>query len=235
MKFEQQLEKSVLIKRYKRFLADVNHPQLGEMTVHCPNTGSMKNCWQEGWHAWLLDSKNPKRKYQYTWVVSENEQGELIGVNTHFANEIVFEAILADKIPELTGFEEAKKEVKYGEENSRIDILLSNKAGERAYIEVKSVTLLEHNGAGYFPDAVTTRGQKHLRELIHCVQNGHRAVLFFLVQHTGIVQVSAAEHIDSEYTRLLERAIDAGVEVVSYNTTISAEEIIINKAIEFCL
>lgn len=235
MIFNHPLEKSILKKRYKRFLADVEHPTLGEMTVHCPNTGSMKNCWEEGWQAWLLDSQNPKRKYRYTWVVSENESGELIGVNTHFANEIVYEAILNRCIQELTEFEEVKKEVKYGEENSRIDILLSDKAGQKTYIEVKSVTLLEDNETGYFPDSVTTRGQKHLRELIHCVQKGHRAVLFFLVQHTGINKVSAAEHIDSEYTRLLQQAMDAGVEVLVYNTTITAREIKINKAVEFCM
>ena len=233
MKFVKPLEATRLVKRYKRFLADVVHPEKGEMTVHCPNTGSMKNCWQEGWTAWLLDSQNPKRKYQYTWVLSENEKGEFIGVNTHFANDIVYEGIVDGKVKELADFETIKKEVKYGEENSRIDILLTDKSGTKTFIEIKSVTLLEEDGIGYFPDAVTTRGQKHLRELIHCVEQGHRAVLFFMVQHTGIKKVSVAAHIDEKYAALLPLAISAGVEVLVYNSSVSPEEIVLAEKLEF--
>ncbi|MDH5630858.1 MAG: DNA/RNA nuclease SfsA [Gammaproteobacteria bacterium] len=220
MKFPKLLEKTKLIKRYKRFLADVIHPEKGEMTVHCPNTGSMKNCWQEGWTAWILDSENDKRKYRYTWVLTENEKGQLIGINTHFANQIVFEAIEAGKIESLANYQEIKQEMKYGEENSRIDIWLKDENDQQVYIEVKSVTLLEDDGIGYFPDAVTTRGQKHLRELMHCVDQGHRAVLVFLVQHTGIVKVRPASHIDKTYAELFEKAVDHGVEVIVCRTYI---------------
>ena len=233
MEFPHPLEPTTLIKRYKRFLADVIHPEKGEMTVHCPNTGSMKNCWQEGWKAWILDSNNPKRKYRYTWVLAENTQGEMIGVNTHYANDIVYEGIIEGKVAELRDFDSIRKEVKYGEENSRIDILLTDKTNQKTYIEVKSVTLLEDEGKGYFPDAVTTRGQKHLRELMSCVKSGHRSVLFFLVQHSGIKTVSAAGHIDSKYAQLLTEAVDAGVEVIVYNCKISSSQISVDKRIRF--
>jgi len=189
----------------------------------------MKNCWQPGWTAWVLDSENDKRKYRYTWVISENEQGELIGINTNFANKIVYEALLQGDIKELDKFEDIKTEVKYGKENSRIDIFLIDKNQQKTFIEVKSVTLLEENGQGYFPDSVTERGQKHLRELIDCVKQGNRAVLFFLVQHTGIKKVSPAAHIDPEYAKLFKQAIDAGVEVLAYACEISPQEIKLTK------
>jgi len=234
MKYPLPLEKTLLVKRYKRFLTDVIHPEKGEITVHCPNTGSMKNCWQEGWTAWILDSQNPKRKYLYTWVLAENEQGEFIGINTHYANDIVYEGIVNGRVKELSSFNQIKKEVKYGEENSRIDILLTDEDDKKTYIEVKSVTLLEgEKGEGSFPDAVTTRGQKHIRELISCVEQGHRAVLFFMVQHTGIHSVSVARHIDPDYADLLDLAIKCGVEVLVYNATISPQDIRINKRLEF--
>ena len=239
MKFTKPLESSVLLKRYKRFLADVIHPELGEITVHCPNTGSMKNCWQPGWKAWLLDSESSKRKYQYTWVLSETNQGDLIGVNTHFANNIVYEALQNGKMAELADFKTIEKEVKYGEENSRIDILLTDANGGKTYVEVKSVTLLDEErggeGAGYFPDSVTTRGQKHLRELIHCVNQGDRAVLFFLVQHTAIESVSVANHIDPEYASLLQQAVKCGVEVIACNVKISTTKIYLDRHLPFVL
>ena len=233
MKFPQELEPSTLVKRYKRFLADVIHPELGEMTVHCPNTGSMKNCWQEGWKAWLLDSQNPNRKYRYTWCVVENDQGDKIGINTHFANEVVYEAINGGKIKEISDIADIKKEVKYGLENSRIDILVTESSGRKAYIEVKSVTLLEKSGHGFFPDAVSTRGQKHIRELIQVVENGDRAILLFLVQHSGIKSVSPAKHIDQKYAELIGEALAKGVEIIAYSTKISSSEIILNDSIPF--
>lgn len=235
MNFSKPLEATKLIRRYKRFLADIVHPTLGEITVHCPNTGSMKNCWQEGWTAWVLDSENPKRKYLYTWVISENLAGDLIGINTHFANDIAFEAINAGNIHELKDFSEIKKEVKYGEENSRIDILLNGDQENKTFIEVKSVTLLEDDGIGYFPDAETSRGQKHLRELIKMKQQGHRSVLFFVVQHTGIKEVRVAKHIDIKYAELLEKAIEEGVEVLAYGTKITSHSLEVTKRLEFAL
>ncbi|MET1254423.1 DNA/RNA nuclease SfsA [Aliikangiella maris] len=235
MQFAQPLEKTRIIKRYKRFLADVIHPEKGEITVHCPNTGSMKNCWQAGWSAWIADSQNPKRKYPYTWVLTETDDGQMIGINTHLANDIVYEAIENKQIEELTEYLSIKKEKKYGQENSRIDIWLEQSDGRETFIEIKSVTLKESQNLGFFPDAVTTRGQKHLRELMTCVEQGHRAVLFFLVQHSGIGEVSAASHIDADYAQLLKKAVNFGVEVLVYQCHLSPQSIEIGKKLPFKL
>jgi sugar fermentation stimulation protein A len=237
MKLNPPLLKTTLIKRHKRFLAEVNHPELGEFTAHCPNTGSMKNCWSEGDTAWLLDSENPKRKYRYTWVINETRDGHMICINTHLANQLVTEGIENSVIQELQGYDKLQQEVKYGEENSRIDLLLTGEGKPDCYVEIKTVTLLEtgdefSEGDGFFPDAVTTRGQKHLRELIEMKQQGHRAVLFFLVQHSGIKSVNAATHIDQKYSELFKQARQAGVEIMAYQTTISTDGIEINKAIK---
>lgn len=236
MKFSPPLLKATLIKRYKRFLADVSHPELGEFTVHCPNTGSMKNCWQEGDTVYLLDSQNPKRKYQYTWISSNTNNNDWLCLNTHLANQIVMEGIENNVVKELQNYQTIKPEVKYGEENSRIDLLLSAESQPDCYVEIKTVTLLENEigkGRGFFPDAVSTRGQKHLRELITIAKSGQRAVLFFLVQHSGIESVSPAEHIDPKYAEILTQAIDSGVEILVYRTHISPAEIILQDPLPF--
>lgn len=236
MKFSPPLLKATLIKRYKRFLADVSHPELGEFTVHCPNTGSMKNCWQEGDTVYLLDSQNPKRKYQYTWISSQTNNNDWLCLNTHLANQIVMEGIENNVVKELQNYQTIKPEVKYGEENSRIDLLLSAENQPDCYVEIKTVTLLENEigkGRGFFPDAVSTRGQKHLRELITIAKSGQRAVLFFLVQHSGIESVSPAEHIDPKYAEILTQAIDSGVEILVYRTHISPAEIILQDPLPF--
>ncbi len=235
MIYKPILEHAILIKRYKRFLADTHHSELGEITVHCPNTGSMKNCWQSGWDVWLQKSDNPKRKYPYTWVLAKNEQGEFIGINTHIANQLVYQALSDNIISEIDDIIEINKEVKYGKENSRVDLLLKHQDGVKNYIEVKSVTLKEQDGFGYFPDAVTTRGQKHIRELITCVEAGHRATLFFVVQHTGIFQMKIAEHIDAEYASLIKRAMNAGVQIIAYGAKITKTEIVLDHKVKLVL
>lgn len=234
MHFSPPLEKATLKKRYKRFLADVHNNEHGDFTVHCPNTGSMKNCWQEGDTVWLLDSENPKRKYRYTWVLDETPAGDLICINTHLANRILLDGIAKNAIKQLNGYDSVRQEVKYGDENSRIDLLLEADGKADCYVEIKTVTLLEQgkefkSAAGFFPDAVSTRGQKHLRELMTMVEQGHRAVLFFLVQHTGIKTVSPAAHIDPQYAKLLDQAARSGVEIIAYNTHISPAEIYLGK------
>ncbi len=229
MRFDTPLIPATLIRRYKRFLADVTLDDGSEITVHCPNTGSMKACWEEGWRVYLQDSQNPKRKYRHTWVISENPRGERIGVNTHFANNLVEEAIREGLVTEIVELTDLQREVKYGQENSRIDLLVQD-AGHPVYIEVKSVTLKEQDGLGYFPDAVSTRGQKHLRELIELKQSTEaRAMLFFCVQHSGIDRVKAAEHIDPRYAELLQQAHDAGVEIVAYGADLQPEEIKLSR------
>jgi sugar fermentation stimulation protein A len=244
MKFDPPLEPAILHKRYKRFLADVSHPGRGEITVHCPNTGSMKNCWQPDWKVWLQDSQNPKRKYQYSWVLAENELGELIGVNTQLANQIAYEGVEAGLVKQLNDIRAIEKEVKYGDENSRIDLLIKHNDGSQTYVEVKSVTLKDPKGLaqagkpnvnGCFPDAVTTRGQKHLRELMLCVEQGHKAMLLFMVQHTGINNVTAASHIDKDYAELLKQAAAKGVEIVAYAAKITPNKVVLDQPVEFIL
>jgi sugar fermentation stimulation protein A len=208
-----------LIKRYKRFLADVRLDDDEIITVHCPNTGSMKNCVEENAEIWLSDSDNPKRKYRYTWEYLATSRGHHIGVNAGKANQLVQFAIRDDLVEQLAGYSSIRPEVKYGDENSRIDLLLQDTKRKDCYVEVKSVTLLEDppsRGIGYFPDAVSARGSKHLRELMRVSHSDARSVLFFCVQHTGIKEVRPADHIDSEYGKLLREALDSGVEVLAY-------------------
>lgn len=224
MKFSSELSQGTLIKRYKRFLADVALNDGSEITLHCPNTGSMKNCLFPGQPVWFSHSDNPKRKYPCTWELMQTPQGDLIGINTGRANALAEEAIVNGVIAELQGYPRLRREVRYGEENSRIDLLLSADGKPDCYIEVKSCTLLQ-DGKGYFPDAVTARGQKHLRELIQMVQSGHRAVLLFVVQHSGINSVSPAAHIDPDYAVGLTQAMAAGVEVLAYKCELSHQAI----------
>ena len=241
MLFSPPLIKATLIKRYKRFLADVVHPELGEFTIHCPNTGSMKNCWQPDWNVWLQKSDNAKRKYPYTWVLTENEYGDLIGINSASANKLVLEALQQNKIKEISNIKTIQPEVKYGQENSRIDFLVEHTDGTKTYIEVKSVTLMDERssenglGLGQFPDAVTARGQKHVRELMDCIDKGDNAILFFMVQHTGIDVVEIAEKIDPEYASLVEQAIKKGVKVLVYKAKISTTNIALDHSIPFQL
>lgn len=232
MKFNPPLISGTLLKRYKRFLADVRLENGEQVTAHCANTGAMSGCAEPGYKVWLSYHDDPKRKLAYSWQLAQDAQGNWIGVNTHNANKLVAEALRLGRIPELSGYQQIRQEVRYGEEKSRIDILLSGGQQADCYVEVKSVTLLE-KGMGYFPDAVTERGRKHLRELMKLPQQGHRAVLFFCVQHSGIKQVRAAEHIDAEYARLLDEAVEQGVQVLCYGCQFSPEKIELNQSLGF--
>ncbi len=229
MKFDTPLQKAKLIRRYKRFLADIELSDGREMTLHCPNTGSMKTCQNPGSDVWFSISDNPKRKYPGTWEIVKVNDGFLAGINTGRANALVREAIENGCINSLQGYQSIKSEVPYGKERSRIDFLLEKEGvDEKCYVEVKSVTLGdvegEWTGLGLFPDSVTERGRKHLRELME-VKKQHRAVLIFCVQHTGIEKVQPADVIDPEYGKALRLAIAAGVEVYAYRARISEEEI----------
>jgi len=235
-----QLKKATLIKRYKRFLADIILEDGNQTTIHVANTGAMTGCAEPGDTVWYSTSTNLKRKYPFSWELTQTNQQHFICVNTIRANSLVEQAILNGTISELQGFSALTREVKYGAENSRIDFLLdfpasnttSNDKGSKAYVEVKSVTLLDKQ-QGYFPDSVTTRGQKHLRELIQIVENGDRAVLLFAVLHTGINSVSVADHIDIKYAQLLQQAIKSGVEVLVYKANISEHDLFICERINF--
>ena len=215
----KDLQKATLIRRYKRFLADIELHNGEVLTIYCPNTGAMTGCAEPGDQVWYSTSNNLKRKYKYTWELTFTKGGHWICVNTARANQFVKEALNNSEIQALWGYSQIKAEVKYGAENSRIDFLLSDDNKADCYVEVKSCTLLEAPidcGKGFFPDTVTTRGQKHLRELIEMKQQGFRSVLLFAVLHSGIKSVQAAEHIDSKYAQLFEQAKKAGVEVYCY-------------------
>lgn len=255
MQFDSPLTEARLIKRYKRFLADVILPSGDVVVAHCANSGSMQGCMPEGARVLLSKNTNPKAKLDWRWEMVEID-GALVGINTSHPNAIVAEAINTGRIPELAGYSHLRREVKYGT-NSRIDILLSNhdtaataKSGKAAekdqeksqkkekasgtpengqavaaakplcYVEVKNVTLKEGDMA-LFPDAVTTRGEKHLRALMAEVANGNRAVMVYLINRPDCVAFSAAERVDPVYAARLKEAMAAGVEVLAYACTLS--------------
>jgi sugar fermentation stimulation protein A len=209
------LQKATLIKRYKRFLADVVLENGEETTIHVANTGAMNGCGSAGDTIWYSTSPNKKRKYPFSWELTEKANGDLICVNTHQANAFVQHAIENNKIASLIGFTELKREVKYGLENSKIDILLSYSDKKDHFIEVKSATLLEGE-QGYFPDTTTVRGQKHLSELMNVTAEGNCAILVFAIMHSGIKSVLPAGHIDSKYTELFHKAKESGVSIIEY-------------------
>ena len=210
-----------LIKRYKRFLADVELADGNIVTAHCPNSGSMKGCAVPGGTVWLSRSDNPGRKLPYTWELAEVDDW-LIGLNTGLPNKLVHEAITDGTVSELQGYSKIRPEVPYGD-HSRIDLLLDGAPG-RCYVEVKNVTLVEE-GRALFPDAVTVRGQKHLNELMRVVREGCRGVIFFTVQRGDGCSVSPADRIDPEYSRLLRLALANGVEALAYRAHIDKEQI----------
>jgi len=217
------------LRRYKRFLADI-HLETGEtVTAHCPNSGSMRSCSDPGSPVMVSKSDNPHRRYAHTWeLVYTNNVW--VGINTLTPNRLVYEAIKAGQIPEFRYANDIRKEVKYGK-NSRIDLLLS--FPERlCYVEVKNVTLVEKDIA-YFPDAVTERGTKHLQELVDMVAEGHRAVMFYLIQREDAKLFRPAEHIDPVYARTLRVAAANGVEILAYYATVTPEEIAIAEPLPY--
>lgn len=232
VKFAQPLIPARLIKRYKRFLADVVIEDGQPLTVYCPNTGSMLNCAEPNSQVWMSHTNNAKRKYAYTWQLVENGPGEIACIHSALANQVVKEALENGKIAELAGYDDLQSEVRYGEENSRIDLLLS-RGEERCYVEIKCVTLHMGDGLGLFPDAVSARGSKHLRELAVMKAQGHRAVLLFCVQNSAIERVAAAAEIDANYAQTLEEVVAAGVEVLVYNSSISPLQIALDKRLPF--
>lgn len=229
MRFHPPLEEGRLIRRYKRFLADIETATGELLTIHCPNTGSMFNCMVEGEQVWFSRSNDPKRKLPGTWEIAETPQGRLACVNTARANPLVEEALHAGVITELNGFTGLKREVPYGQEKSRIDFRLDYPDGA-AYVEVKSVTLgFDGTSVAAFPDAVTQRGAKHLRELAHLARSGVRAVQLYCVNLSGIDSVRPAEEIDAGYAVALREAKAAGVEVLAYGVQVGAQQIYIDR------
>lgn len=229
-------QKATFLRRYKRFLADVRLADGRIVTVHCPNTGAMTNCLVPDSPCWISESDNPRRKYRHTWEIATATGGKRAGINTARANGLVREAVEQGRVPQLAGYGRLESEVRYGDERSRIDLLLSEhpeRPGENCYVEVKNVTYGLSGGRGLFPDAVSVRGSKHLRELMAMVEKGQRAVLFFCVQHSGIEWVEPADAVDRVYGETLRQALERGVEVFAYRAKLSARGIVLDREIPF--
>lgn len=226
-----RLIKGTLIKRYKRFLADVKLRNGHIVTAHSPNTGSMLTCSEPGRTVYLSRHDNPNRKLKYTWEMIEMPTS-LVGVNTGVPNRLVKEAVLSGQVPELSGYDSVRPEVRYGD-NSRIDLLLE-KGHDRCFVEIKNCTLVE-NGIVSFPDAVTTRGLKHLIELQDQVRQGDRAVMFYLVQRMDAEEFRPADNIDPEYGAELRRAKNNDVEILVYDVDLDLKRIKLNGRIPYRL
>lgn len=231
MKFASPLIKATLLKRYKRFLADVQLDDGTTLTVHCANPGSMAGLKTPGATIYLSDSNNPKRKLRYSWELIEVGD-TLVGVNTMLPNKIVEEALHAQTIAELSRYHSLRREVKYGT-NSRIDFLLSDPALPDCYVEVKNVHFSRTATLAEFPDSITARGAKHLDELAKMVAEGHRAVMLYLVQRDDCTCFRLASDLDPTYAAAYERATKAGVEAYAYDCTISQTNIALQSALPF--
>lgn len=233
MHFNPPLERATLIKRYKRFLADIKTAEGDLLTIHCPNTGSMLNCMSEGADIWFSRSQDPKRKSAGTWELATTPQNRIACVNTHLANKLIEEALQNGTIKELTGFTQLRREVKYGQENSRIDFLLTYPNGRETYVEVKSVTLgFDDSSVAAFPDAVTTRGTKHLRELATLAKQDTNTALIYCVNLSDITAIRPCKEIDQNYAKALQEAHVAGVKILAYATQISPTSICITHPID---
>lgn len=217
-----------LIKRYKRFLADVRLDSGETVTAHCPNSGRMTGCNQPGRPVYLSAHDNPKRKLKYTWELIEMP-ASLVGVNTMVPNRLVAGAMKDKTVPEMALYDDVFTEVAVNR-HSRLDIKLTGHNLPDCYIEVKNCTLVE-NGCAKFPDAPTTRGRKHLKELSGLKKDGSRAVIFFLIQRTDATFFSPADKIDPEYGRLLRRAVGKGVEIMAYDVNISLKGIGLKRSL----
>ncbi|AEA99807.1 DNA/RNA nuclease SfsA [Alteromonas mediterranea] len=238
MKFSPSLLRGTLIKRYKRFFADVELEDGTIVTAHCPNTGAMSGCAEPGYTVFLSESTNPKRKLKYTWELAQTFDGHFIGINTHNANKLVAEALDNKVLKEFSDITRWKAEVTPPTANSRFDFALEREntqhQGIIEYMEVKSVTLAE-NSKGFFPDAVTQRGAKHCLELARLAESGIKTSLLFCVQHTAIESVQVAEYIDPTYAESVKKAADAGVSLLAASCIIDEQKILLNQTLPLIL
>ena len=238
MKFSPYLLRGTLIKRYKRFFADVELEDGTIVTAHCPNTGAMSGCAEPGYTVFLSESTNPKRKLKYTWELAQTFDGHFIGINTHNANKLVAEALDNKVLKEFSDITRWKAEVTPPTANSRFDFALERESAQHQgiieYMEVKSVTLAE-NSKGFFPDAVTQRGAKHCLELARLAESGIKTSLLFCVQHTAIESVQVAEYIDPTYAESVKKAADAGVSLLAASCIIDEQKILLNQTLPLIL
>ena len=234
MKFASPLLRGTLRRRYKRFLADIALDDGREITAHCANPGSMMGVAPEGAPAWVSEHHGRGRKLPYSWELVEVDD-TLVAINTSNPNKIAYEAVEKGMIPELSGYADIRREVKYGEA-SRIDLLLEGGRGKRAgrpcYVEIKNVHLMRQPGLAEFPDSVTARGAKHLRELSAMVENGARAVMLYIVQRSDCARFAPAADLDPAYATALSDAVRSGVETLCYDCEITTKEVVLRKALE---
>lgn len=226
MHFRASLVPATLVRRYKRFLADVRLENGELATAHCPNTGSLMGCLEPGARVWLTHSPSPRRKYPLTWELVEVGERNLVGINTGRSNSLVREAIETGVVAELAGYGTIRPEVRLAQGDSRVDFLLED--GPRVspcYVEVKNVTAAVNDGIALFPDSVSVRASKHLRALAGAVGAGARGVVCFCVQRADVKEVRPADAIDPEYGRLLREVLGAGVEVIAYKAMVTPREI----------
>lgn len=226
MEFKEPLLEGTLIKRYKRFMADIHLDSGEEITAHCPNSGAMLGIKDPGMRVWVSRANNPNRKLKYTWELVQ-EGDTLVGANTGHPNALVEQAIHNGVIKELQGYEHLKREVKYGQ-NSRIDILLGNPGV--CYVEVKNVHLKREHTA-FFPDSVTARGAKHMQELSDMVDAGHRAVIIYVVQREDCQDFQVAGDIDPTYAEACRKAFEKGVEPYVYACDMTLDSITIKNSL----
>ena len=228
MLFEPPLVRATLIKRYKRFLADVRLEDGREVTVHVANPGAMTGVKDPGLSIWVQPAANPKRKLKFSWLLVDHGAGHFSGVDTTLANRIVAEALAEGRFEDLAQYAHVKPEQKYGE-NARIDFLLRGERLPDLYLEVKNVHLRRESGLAEFPDSVTARGTKHLSELANVARQGHRARMIYIVQRTDAVRFALADDIDPAYASAFEHAKRAGLEVDVYDCQISPASVTLGK------
>ncbi|MDE2236040.1 MAG: DNA/RNA nuclease SfsA [Gammaproteobacteria bacterium] len=231
MRFETPLQEARLLRRYQRFLADMQFPDGHRDTVHCPNTGAMLGCDQAGSQVWVSRVNKPSRKYPWTWELVRPENGPLVGIHTGRSNRLVQEAILTGVLEELQGYARLQAEVPAAP-GYRADFWLSGHVSKPdCFLEVKNVTAAVDQGVAIFPDAVSARASRHLHELLEKVRNGNRAVLCYCVQRDDVREVRAADAIDPEYGKMLRAALHQGVEVCAYAANVTTEELLLYRRV----
>ena len=229
MKFKEKLLQGTLIKRYKRFFADIKY-QKKTITAHCPNSGSMMGLLHTGNTVYFSVSSNPKRKLKYTLEIVEIDK-KLVGINTHLTNKIVLEALNQKKIKKLVNFNNIRTEVKFSDK-TRFDFLISS-SKHKCFLEVKNVTLLREKKIAEFPDAITSRGTKHLEELCNAKKMGYQSYILYLIQRENCDSFKIAKDIDDEYKIAFSKALKSGVKILCYDCKLNSEEIKLNKQINY--
>lgn len=234
MRFQTPLVPGTLVRRYKRFLSDIRLADGREVTAHCPNPGAMLGLTEPGRTVWVEPIADPRRKLKFAWRLLDLGQKGMVGIDTGLPNKLVSTALREQLIPELCGYNTVLSEQKYGEK-SRVDFLLSDDGKADAYVEVKSVTLSREDGLAEFPDSVTTRGARHLRDLARVARQGCRSVLLFIVQRKDCSVVTVARDLDPTYAVAMDEAIAAGVEILAYDVSLTVDHACLGNKLTYAV